>query len=401
MTEAGRIYSLIDKFAAGTASPAEQEELARLLEDASGDEEARQYLLRMLEQMPQLPEHSHERWQAIRAAILPEAEGTNHMVVSFVAERPSVAKLRRILSWSVAAALIGGIIAAWYLLPAKKTATRQTAIAVEHDRPPGGNVATLTLGDGSRITLDSAVNGVLAEQGNTKIAKLGNGRLAYNTLNEKPVALLFNTLMTPRGGQYSLILPDGTGVWLNAASSITYPTSFTGNERVVRITGEVYFEVRKDPVRPFHVTFDIGPDTGKVEVLGTHFNINAYKDEAAVKTTLLEGSVKVVGKGSTLLKPGQQVQLDNGGKASPIKEADLEDVTAWKNGIFHFDHSDIGTVMRQIARWYDVEVVFEGRPTSEKFDGDIPRNSQLTEVFRILELSNVHFKVEDRKVTVY
>jgi len=386
MTEPGRVYSLIDKFAAGTATPAEQEELAVLLEDTSSAEDARQYLLKILEQIPALPEHSHQRWQAIRAAIEPPKPQTN--------------KIRRILRWSAAAALIGGVAATIYLLPAKKADSPSPVIAVKHDRPPGGNVATLTLGDGSRITLDSAVNGVLAEQGNTKIAKLGNGQLAYNILNEKPAALLFNTLATPRGGQYRLILPDGTGVWLNAASSITYPTAFTGNERVVRITGEVYFEVRKDPVRSFHVVFNTGADSGKIEVLGTHFNINAYKDEGAVKTTLLEGSIKVVAKESTLLKPGQQVQLDGNGHASPVKEADLEDVMAWKYGLFHFERTDIGTVMRQIARWYDVDVVFEGQPTKEKFDGDIPRNSQLTDVFKILELSKVHFKVEDRKVTV-
>jgi ferric-dicitrate binding protein FerR (iron transport regulator) len=398
MTEPGRIYILIDKFAAGAASDAEQEELAALLEDPAGAEDARQYLLRILEQTPALPGHSQERWQAIRAAIEPQQIPSGQP-----AGRPSKAqtnKIRHILRWSAAAALLGGIVATIFLLPVKKSGTPPPAIAVKHDRPPGGNVATLTLGDGSRITLDSAVNGVLAEQGNTKIAKLGNGQLAYNTLNEKPAALLFNTLATPRGGQYRLILPDGTGVWLNAASSITYPTDFTGNERVVRITGEVYFEVRKDPVRPFHVAFNTGADSGKIEVLGTRFNISAYKDEGVVKATLLEGSVKVVAKESTFLKPGQQVQLNNEGHASPVKEADLEDVMAWKNGFFHFERTDIGTVMRQIARWYDVDVVFEGQPTNEKFDGDIPRNSQLTDVFKILELSKVHFKVEDKKVTV-
>ena len=385
MTEPGRIYSLIDKFAAGSATAAEQDELAILLEDTSGDEEARRYLLRILQQTRPLPEHSQQRWQAIRAAI----ESPNTQTI----------KIRRILRWSAAAALIG-IVVTWYLVPTKKAAIPPPAVAIKHDRPPGGDVATLTLADGSKITLDSAVNGVLAQQGNTKIAKLANGQLAYNTLNEKPTALLFNTLATPRGGQYKLILPDGTGVWLNAASSITYPASFTGNERVVRITGEVYFEVRKDPARSFHVSFNTGTDSGKIEVLGTHFNINAYRDEESVRTTLLEGSVKVVGKGSTVLKPGQQVQLDNTGHASPAREVDLEDVMAWKNGIFHFDHSDIGTVMRQIARWYDVEVVFEGQPTTEKFDGDIARNSRLSEVFKILELSKVHFKVEDKRVTV-
>jgi len=158
--------------------------------------------------------------------------------------------------------------------------------------------------------------------------------------------------------------------------------------------------VQKDPKHPFKVTFNPGADSGSVEVLGTHFNINAYSDQATVKTTLLEGSVRVVSKAATLLKPGQQAQLDNTGHAAVFADVDLDEVIAWKNGRFHFEDADIRTVMRQIARWYDVEVAFEGKITTEKFVGDIPRNSRLTEVFKILELSNVHFKVEDKKVTV-
>jgi len=388
MTARERIHELIDKYAANTATVAEQNELAQLLELSEGDDEAISYLLRLLQQTTPLPEHSEARWQAIRAAI-------GHTVPA-----TRVRKRSMVFRWTAAAAIIAGITT-WYLfLPKATLKTQPASTTVPHDRPPGGNVAMLTLSDGSIIALDSARTGPLTQQGNTKIAKLNNGQLAYKTLNEKPTALLYNTLTTPRGGQYRLILPDGTGVWLNAASSITYPTAFAGDERVVRITGEVYFEVQKDPTHPFKVTFNPGADSGSVEVLGTHFNINAYSDEATVKTTLLEGSVRVVSKAATLLKPGQQAQLDNTGHAAVFADVDLDEVIAWKNGRFHFEDADIRTVMRQIARWYDVEVAFEGKITTEKFVGDIPRNSRLTEVFKILELSNVHFKVEDKKVTV-
>jgi ferric-dicitrate binding protein FerR (iron transport regulator) len=392
MTARERIHELIDKYAANTATVAEQDELAHLLDLSEGNEEAISYLRRLLQQTTPLPEHSEARWQAIRAAIGQTVPATR------------AGKLSMVFRWTAAAAIIAGITT-WYLfLPKPTLKTQPASTAVRHDRPPGGNVAMLTLSDGSIIALDSARTGPLTQQGNTKIAKLNNGQLAYQEASSYKLRatseLLYNTLTTPRGGQYRLLLPDGTGVWLNAASSITYPTAFAGDERVVRITGEVYFEVQKDPTHPFKVIFNPGADSGSVEVLGTHFNINAYSDEATVKTTLLEGSVRVVSKAATLLKPGQQAQLDNTGHAAVFADVDLDEVIAWKNGRFHFEDADIRTVMRQIARWYDVEVAFEGKITTEKFVGDIPRNSRLTEVFKILELSNVHFKVEDKKVTV-
>lgn len=393
MIAPGRITLLIDKYTSGTATPAEKEELAALLEQPSGDETARDYLVQLLQQTPQAMEHDEARWQAIREAIhrmgREEAPGV----------RKGIKKRMPLIRWAAAAALIGAI-ATWQLLTPKQRP--QPAIAVRHDRAPGGNVALLTLSDGSTIALDSVGNGVIAQQGNTKIDKLGNGQLAYNRADSRQAAAapLHNTLTTPRGGQYRLILPDGTAVWLNAASSITYPTAFTGDERSVQITGEAYFEVQKDKTRPFRVKFNAGADSGIVEVLGTDFNINAYTDEDAVRTTLLEGSVRVVGRETTLLHPGQQSQLDSKGHTKLIPDADVEDVIAWKNGRFHFENADIQTVMRQIARWYNVEVVFEGKITTAKFEGDISRSSQLTEVFKILELSKVHFKIDDKKVTV-
>jgi ferric-dicitrate binding protein FerR (iron transport regulator) len=196
-------------------------------------------------------------------------------------------------------------------------------------------------------------------------------------------------------------LPDGSEAWLNAASSITYPTAFTGEERRVRITGEVYFEIRPNASMPFKVSIHAPVGEQQVEVLGTHFDVKAYEDENTVTTTLLEGSVRLAAKGSsTILQPGQQGQLQPDGHLHLDAHADPEAAIAWKNGLFHFEQADIRDVMRQVARWYDVDVVFEGKVPEERFDGEIPRNSNLTEVLKILQISNVHFKVEDRKVMV-
>ncbi|MDB5156742.1 MAG: FecR protein [Mucilaginibacter sp.] len=261
---------------------------------------------------------------------------------------------------------------------------------------PGGNKAILTLQDGSKIVLNDAKDGTLAQQGNTKVVKLANGQLAYNQTNTAPAKVLYNTMTTPRGGQYKLILPDGTQVWLNSASSITYPTAFAGNERNVSITGEAYFEVAKDKSKPFRVK----SANQTVDVLGTHFNIMAYSDEDAIKTTLLEGSVRVVENNTTsILKPGEQAIVDKQGGIK-ITAASIDEALAWKNGYFKFDRVDIKFIMRQVARWYDVDVVYQGRFPRDEFVGKIGRGENISQVLRILELDHVHFKIEDKKVIV-
>ena len=263
---------------------------------------------------------------------------------------------------------------------------------------PGGNRAILTLANGSAIVLDSVNNGELAMQGNTRIVKLDNGQLAYHTKGDRNAETMYNTMTTPRGGQYKLILPDGTAVWLNAASSFRYPTAFTDKQRQVEITGEAYFEVAPNKVMPFIVMVN---KTQKIEVLGTHFNVNAYDDEASINTTLLEGSVKVVqGDREKILAPGQQAQLDKKGEISIIRDANMEAAVAWKNGVFLFDHSNIQSVMRQLARWFDMEVEYRGQPTSDLFGGDIRRSLPLTKVFHFLEKSQVHFNIEGKKIVV-
>ena len=271
-----------------------------------------------------------------------------------------------------------------------------------NDVAPGGNKAILTLGNGSTIMLDSAQNGLLSRQGNSKVMKLANGELAYTSVASENAEVLYNTVSTPRGGQYKLRLPDGSLIWLNAASSIRYPTSFTGNERRVEVSGEAYFEVAGNAARPFKVKIlSSSGDGGEVDVLGTHFNINAYNDEAMIRTTLLNGSVRVtVGKATTLLKPGEQAQVIPSEPIKLIKGTDPDEVVAWMNGVFKFKQANIAQLMRAIARWYDVDVNYEGK-ISNHFTITIPRDITVANVFKILEQTGeVHFKIDGKKVSV-
>ena len=269
-----------------------------------------------------------------------------------------------------------------------------------HDFPPGGNKAVLTLADGSSIILDSAKNGMLTQQGNAKVIKLQNGKVAYEKGESGLVAKVeFNTVTTPRGGQYQLELADGSRVWLNAASSITFPTSFNGNKREVKITGEAYFEVAHNANMPFSVKVN----DMEVKVLGTHFNVNAYADETMMKTTLLEGSVKVSkGNESALITPGEQAQI--AGKADKIeikRNVDLEEIVAWKDGKFLFQDADIHGIMRQLERWYNITVSYEGNITNEEFVGVISRDVNISQILNMLEKTGaVKFEIVGRKIIV-
>ncbi|MBB5622061.1 ferric-dicitrate binding protein FerR (iron transport regulator) [Pedobacter cryoconitis] len=286
--------------------------------------------------------------------------------------------------------------------------THQPALLAQKEHTPqilpGGNKATLTLANGQEITLDGADNGQLAEQAGIIITKTKDGQLVYTvadqgarTGGERQIAM--NTIATPKGGQYQVNLPDGTKVWLNAASSLRYPTVFTGTERRVSLTGEAYFEVAK--VHPAK-SFSVSSSTQTVEVLGTHFNINSYADEQAVKTSLLEGAVKVTAQtgtsGSVFLKPGQQAVLL--GNQLNVNPGDTEEAIAWKNGMFSFKDADLQTVMRSVARWYDVEVSYEGNLPGRQFSGEIHRNINLSEVLDILSFFKVHFRIDGKKITV-
>jgi len=333
-------------------------------------------------------DYDHAYWQQAVKEILDADHTSRQPAVLPVKNR--IYFLQRY--WWAAACMIL-LTAGAYYLSKQTTHPDMAATAPVKDVAPGGNRAVLTLSDGSQITLDSAGNGVLARQGNTRITKLGNGQLAYSGSGSQDGKILYNTMSTPPGGQYQLILPDGTGVWLNAASSISYPTAFTGNERSVTVTGEAYFEVAKNEKMPFRVK--AGNTT--VDVLGTHFNINAYKDEASINTTLLEGAVRVsASQQQQQLRPGQQARVKaNGTSIQVVDHADISEVMAWKAGFFSFNDADLPTVMRQLSRWYNVEVTYEGRIPQRVFTGEIGRNLTLSQVLKGLTKTRIKYRIEN------
>jgi transmembrane sensor len=265
---------------------------------------------------------------------------------------------------------------------------------------PGSNKAVLTLADGSTILLETAANGTLAQQGNTEISKSAAGQLVYTSLNENPTEVLFNSITTPRGGEYQLLLPDGSKVWLNAASSLRFPASFAGGERKVELTGEAYFEVAKNASQPFKVEI---AGKSEIEVLGTQFNVNAYSDEATVNTTLLEGRVKVkvpATQESQTINPGEQANVQGNGQIAIRKVADAEQAVAWRNGAFHFSNAELTDVFRQLSRWYDVDIKFEGEVPQRKFSGEMQRNFKLSQVLKVLERNNVLCRLEGKTLVI-
>jgi transmembrane sensor len=308
--------------------------------------------------------------------------------------------------YAIAASLLVAAAGITYLIRSAHSAppTVVAAPVPPADVQPGGNKATLTLADGHVINLDSAADGVLSSQGNTYVAKQ-DGKLAYNiAASEKPITPTFNVLATPRAGQFTLSLPDGTHVWLNNASSIRYPVWFIGATREVELTGEAYFEVAKDATHPFRVHIRnsaAGPDGGTIDVLGTSFNVMAYADEKAERATLIDGSIRYVhGASDALLKPEDESVFETNGELKTLHHVNTDEITAWKNGYFHFDHSDLETTMRQLARWYDVSVVYSAKIAPQEFVGKIQRSMTLATVLKGLEGEHVHFVLEGKQVTV-
>jgi transmembrane sensor len=303
---------------------------------------------------------------------------------------------------AAAAAVIFAIGLIWMTNQKKQYPTAGltgNSITIKGSVVPGTNKATLTLSDGSSIDLTDSKKGLLSKQGSVAVGKSGEGEIVYNAKNveAKSTTILYNMISTPRGGQYQVVLSDGTKVWLNAASSIKFPTVFTGHERNVELRGEAYFEVAKNKDMPFKVA--VG--NMSVEVLGTHFNVEAYKDEELIKTTLLEGSVKLLtGNREAYLKPGQQGAL-NHQQTFNIRSVNTEEAIAWKNGYFIFNNENIQSIMKKIARWYDVEVIYNGKVDERDFGGTVSRFDSVTDVLKSLELTGtVHFKMEGRRIIV-
>jgi transmembrane sensor len=310
---------------------------------------------------------------------------------------------RTVAAAAVLIAVFSASLMLWFTgknkVPVNSSVTRhQPSNQIKHNQiQPGFDKAILTLSDGSIITLDSTSNGILSTQSNATVSN-SSGRVVYKGVGISRQEEAFNKIATSRGGQYQIVLSDGTKVWLNASSSLHYPVAFSGKERKVELTGEAYFEVAKNPSQPFIVKVkDVD-----VKVLGTHFNIMSFDDEDKIATTLLEGAVNVTkGDASRLMKPGQQLSCYTAGKIEMKNNVDVGEVIAWKNGKFHFVNADIKTIMRQLSRWYNIDVSYEGEITETMFGGMIGRKENVTQLLKIFELTGkVHFKINGTKITV-
>jgi hypothetical protein len=312
-----------------------------------------------------------------------------------------VVPMKRSLSWlryAAAAVLTIGLSFGVYKYMSRDGSERLAIAKIHHDINPGGNKAVLTLANGSKIQLDDAKNGRLVQQGNSAVVKLANGSLVYSPGASYSGAPVNNTMSTPRGGQYRLQLPDGTKVMLNAQSSITYPTAFTGHSRNVTVTGEAYFEVTKNKKMPFIVSFG----NEKVEVLGTHFDIRAYASQPRYQTTLVEGSVRLSsGNIKQMLIPGQQASYDTDARAFNVQAVDTDDILAWTNGLFVFDNTELGQVIEELSRWYNVDFIYKGNQPGLHFTGLIKRDLTLSRALKLIETtSSIKFTISGNEVII-
>lgn len=370
------VISLMEKYAAGRLSAEEEKRFQSWVEQVSPEE-----FQALLDESPNIPA-SFKEYHTPSPAFIRQMEEQ-------LDARPGKAKIFTLSRMVAAAAVIAlAVIAGVFYFNGQREPLAIVQREVKPDGRPGGNRATLKLGDGTVIELDSAMEGELTRQGNTRIIKLSNGQLAYDA-GEEQAAPVFNTISTPNGGQYQIALPDGSKAWLNAASSLRFPSYFAGDERMVELEGEGYFEVAANAAKPFRVKIK----EGVIEVLGTSFNVNAYSDENTARTTLLQGAVKVhKGTEAMILKPGQQAVMVNKGGMTKLMNADTELAIAWKNGFFQFDGIGLPELMRQISRWYNLEVRFEGTIPEREFAGKISRDVNLQDVLKALQINGVNFK---------
>ncbi|KAA2241661.1 DUF4974 domain-containing protein [Chitinophaga agrisoli] len=390
--EKQRLFYLLSAHAAGRLTEEERQELAAFAMDPAMADDFQRQLAAMMEEAPEGQEQIGEEWKTVFTAVID-------------ADKARDEERRRIPSffhrWRWAAVLIPLMIAvAYFLVPGKKATVPSNTQAIAADIAPGRNGAVLTLADGSQVVLDSLGNGVIATQKGAQVM-LNSGQLSYAP-SHKGEGTDYNMITTPKGRQFKLVLPDGTGVWLNAASSLRFPTSFTGKARVIDVTGEAYFEVARNANMPFYV--NVNGHT-RVEVLGTRFNINAYKNEQHINTTLVAGSVRVAagtGGASVLLKPGQQAQSggQTEGAIKVVNNADIEKIIAWKDGLFNFNGVSLREVMRQLERWYDIEVVYEKNVPDISFYGKMTKDVSLNGLLIGLQKSEVHLRIEGRKLIV-
>jgi ferric-dicitrate binding protein FerR (iron transport regulator) len=376
-----RIRYLVRRYLDGLLTPEELEEFNQLFGDAA--------------------EYRESDWDPLFKTIMARADALE-------ADKPRSGIIRmrdgvRRMRWLAAAVVLFVVAGTGWLLERSREghpATIVAGVAVAHDADPGSSKAILTLADGKTVALDSIHRGIVGVQGGERLISRDK-QLVYQQVGEASGGVEYNELTTPRGGQYSVVLPDGTKVWLNADSYLRYPTTFSGDSREVELRGEGYFEVAARADQPFHVQVLRGKrNPFRVDVLGTHFNIMDYNDEPVLRTTLVEGAVKVSkGGAAVVLRPGQQARLE-GEDRLVVSRADVEEAVAWKNGMFKFDGATIGQVMRQVSRWYDLDVEYVHGVPKDLFQGEMYRDVRVSEILTILQASGVHFTVEGKKLLV-
>jgi transmembrane sensor len=397
-----RLRSLLEQYFNDAISDADHEELLSYLNNNSGE-----VFSTVDEEMLNLdaaPEFDTVRAQKVLADIKADSRFKDEFIVPLpVISKNNIIKLYAGWVKIAAAILLFGTVGFYFVQRQKQGAVKnKMAVNKSAKIVPGSNKAILTLATGKSIVLDSAANGALANLGKSQVNKVGDGKLVYDALPNAVHAgvstILYNTLTIPAGGQYQVVLPDGTGVWLNSSSALSYPTEFSGNERRVKLTGEAYFEVAKNKDKPFYVEMN----NVQVKVLGTHFNISAYADDNDLTTTLLEGSVQISKNGGlALLKPGQQAVIGSNANAITVSKANIKEAMAWKNGYFMFNDDNIVDIMKRVSRWYDVDIEYKGNFGAQRFGGTFTRSKSITDLLKNLEqISNVHFKITGRRITV-
>jgi ferric-dicitrate binding protein FerR (iron transport regulator) len=388
-----RITTLLDQLMSGTCTWQEKKELFTLIDSVED---------------PQLKAVLEEAWLRYTTPSHNLSDASSGVILHNILHKDANnAKVIFIRRWRIAAVAAAGLLVIglslykWTFSPSARQETNTVAMDI---KAPVQHKATITLFNGQQVLADSITAGQLAVQGQTRIVRLASGDIVYQPEGSTDGGLLLNTLSNPRGSQVSVItLSDGSRVWLNAGSSLTYPVAFSGKERRVSVTGEAYFEVAAagNHKIPFFVNIKTNQsDSSQVQVLGTHFNIKAYEDEADTRVTLLQGSVQVKHQQHTIqIVPGQQAIYAAG---QPIHTGlpDTEQVVAWKEGLFAYQSSSITQVLRDAARWYDIDVVYAGKVPDDTFTGNIPRTATLTELLAILQMSRIHFKLENRQLTV-
>lgn len=387
--EKEEIIYLIKGYANGTLSEAELQTFLNEVIIEENKEVYQEVAATLLEETPALHSFDEKLWPLFERVLQVDRSPAEEKVpVKTVNHR--IYFLRK-WGWAAASVILCLSVGVYFWTTHQKNVPPDAIARRAGEIVPGKEGAILTLEDGSQVVLDSLGNGVVASQHGVQVV-LKNGQLTYGPAKNITGEIAYNTMRTPKGRQFQVTLPDGTQVWLNSASSIRYPTVFAGNERRVDVTGEAYFEVVKNAGKPFRVNVN---SKAEVDVLGTHFNVNAYENEGIIKTTLLEGSVRVNG---TVIKPGQQAQVT--GSVRVVSNADLDKVMAWKNGLFYFDGATLFEILRQVERWYDIEVIYEAGVPDREFEGKMTRGVSLNGLLIALEKLGVHYRLEGRKLFI-